>query len=183
MKALVIYKGKYGATRQYAMWLGQELKLPVKKAGSMGKQELESYDCLLVGTSVYVGNLLIKKWLKKNSSYLTSKKIFLFQVAATPPEEKEKRQAYNKTIPGQIVNNCEFYFLPGRMILSKLSWLDRLMLKMGARMAKNPADKKAMLTDFDNVKKDRLSQLIKDAKTYMNVQPESHFQGASACML
>ena len=29
MKGLIIFKGKYGATRQYAGWIGDELQLPV----------------------------------------------------------------------------------------------------------------------------------------------------------
>ena len=29
MKGIIIYKGKYGATAQYAQWLGEELNFPV----------------------------------------------------------------------------------------------------------------------------------------------------------
>jgi hypothetical protein len=39
------------------------------------------------------------------------------------------------------------------MIMRNLSAWDRFVLKMGARLTKDPAEKKAMLTDFNNVKK------------------------------
>ena len=33
MEGVVIYKSKYGATEQYARWIGAALKLPIIKAG------------------------------------------------------------------------------------------------------------------------------------------------------
>ena len=167
MKAIVIYQGKYGATKQYALWLGHELDLPVRNVQNIHKEQLDCYDTLLIGTSVYIGQLQVKKWLKENLPFLLNKKIILFQVAATPVEEKEKRQAYNLAgIPEEIMGNCECYFLPGRMIMKNLSWKDRFMLKMGARLAKTKADKKNMLTDYDHVKKENLTGMLVAIKSY-----------------
>lgn len=168
MKGIIIYKGKYGATQQYAEWFGGELSLPVADSKDIKENELTYYDFLLIGTSVYIGKLQIQKWLKDNFSFIRSKKIFLFQVAATPPEEKEKRQAYNRSgIPSAIINNCEFYFLPGRMMMQKLSWKDRFMLKMGARLTKDPAAKKTMLTDYDDVRKENIGEMLTAVKNYL----------------
>ena len=172
MKGIVIYKGKYGATKQYAKWIGGELGLPVADSKDIKENELSYYDFLLIGTSVYIGKLQIQKWLKDNIAYLHGKKIFLFQVAATLPEEKEKRQAYNRaSIPEKILKNCEFYFLPGRMIMQKLSWIDRFMLKMGARVTKDPTAKKMMLTDYDNVRKESITEIIIAVKGLLLSQP------------
>jgi len=161
MKGLVIYKGKYGATKQYAMWIGQELRLPVASADRFPVDELLNYDYFILGSSVYIGKLEIKDWLKKNFYILQNKMIFFFQVAASPVEQIEKRQSYNKaSLPPSILKNIEFYYLPGRMIIRNLSRWDRFMLKMGAKLAKDPVEKKAMLTDFDHVKKENILPLI-----------------------
>ena len=96
MKGLVIYKGKYGASKQYAMWIGQELRLPVASADRFPVDELAKYDYFILGSSVYIGKLEIRRWLKNNFTLLRSKKIFFFQVAASPTEEIEKRESYNK---------------------------------------------------------------------------------------
>lgn len=78
MKGLVIYKGKYGATKQYAMWIGQELQLPVASADRFPVGELSKYDYFILGSSVYIGKLEIRKWLKKHFHHLYPKKnIFL----------------------------------------------------------------------------------------------------------
>ena len=55
MKGLVIYKGKYGATKQYAMWIGQELQLSVASADRFPVDELSKYDYFILGSSVYIG--------------------------------------------------------------------------------------------------------------------------------
>ena len=174
MKGLVIYKGKYGATKQYAMWIGQELQLPVASADRFPVDELLNYDYFILGSSVYIGKLEIKDWLKKNFYVLQNKKIFFFQVAASPVEQIEKRQSYNKaSLPPSILKNIQFYYLPGRMIMRNLSVWDRFMLKMGAKLVKDPMEKKAMLTDFDHVKKEKVIPIMEGVRTFLEMfEPE-----------
>jgi menaquinone-dependent protoporphyrinogen IX oxidase len=174
MKGLVIYKGKYGANKQYAIWIGQELQLPVASADRFPVDELPKYDYFILGSSVYIGKLEIKDWLKKNFDLLQNKKILFFQVSASPPEQIEKRESYNKaSLPPDILQKIRFYYLPGRMIMRNLSAWDRFMLKMGARLTKNPVEKKAMLTDFDHVKKEKVIPIIEAVTTFTEMfEPE-----------
>jgi menaquinone-dependent protoporphyrinogen IX oxidase len=174
MKGLVIYKGKYGATKQYAMWIGQELQLPVASADRFHINELPKYDYFILGSSVYIGKLEIKDWLKKNFTVLQNKKIFFFQVAGSPVEQIEKREGYNKiSLPPDILQQIQFYYLPGRMIMRNLSGWDRFMLKMGAKLTKDPVEKKAMLTDFDHVKKEKVIPIMEGVRTFIEMcEPE-----------
>lgn len=170
MKGLVIYKGKYGATKQYAMWIGQELQLSVASADRFPLDQLPKYDYFILGSSVYIGQLEIKNWLKKNFKTLENKKIFLFQVAASPAEQVEKRESYNKaSLSAAMLKKIQFYYLPGRMIMRNLSAWDRFMLKMGARLTKDPVEKKKMLTDFNDVKKENLDSLVKAVHNFTNI--------------
>jgi menaquinone-dependent protoporphyrinogen IX oxidase len=168
MKGLVIYKGKYGATKQYAMWIGQELQLPVASADRFPVDELPNYDYFILGSSVYIGKLEIKDWLKKNFQVMQNKKIFLFQVAASPVEQIEKRESYNKaSLSPAILENIQFYYyLSERMIMRNLSGWDRFMLNMGAKLTKDPVEKKTMLTDFDHVKKENIFPIIEAVRTF-----------------
>lgn len=174
MKGIVIYKGRYGATKQYAAWIGQELGLPVASADRFPVNQLAFYDYFIIGSSVYIGQLEIKKWLKRNLKTLTGKKYFLFQVAASPVEDREKRQGYNTAgIPAPILNKAMTFFLPGRMIMRNLGWLDRFMLKMGARLTKDPVEKVRMVTDFNDVKKIHILPLLDAVKKYVKIdEPE-----------
>ena len=177
MRGLVIYKGKYGATKQYAMWIGQELQLPVASADRFHIDDLPNYDYFILGSSVYIGKLEIKSWLKKNFTVLENKKIFFFQVAASPIEQIEKRQSYNKaSLPPDILKKIQFHYLPGRMIMRNLSAWDRFMLKMGAKLTKNPLEKKAMLTDFNHVKKENILPFIDTIRMFIEVnEPKIEF--------
>ena len=171
MKGIVIYKGRYGATKQYAIWIGQELQLPVASADRFPASELIRYDYFILGSSVYIGKLEISNWLKKYFSLLRNKKIFLFQVAGAPVEQKEKRDGFNKaSIPQEILNKMQVYYLPGRMIMRNLSRWDRFMLKMGAKLVKDPVEKNEMLADFDHVKKENTIPLIEIVRNFTEVQ-------------
>jgi len=168
MKGIIVYKGKYGATKQYADWLAQELQLPVISADNIRSTQLNEYDVILIGTSVYFGKLKITAWIKENQSILEGKALFLFLVSGTKPSEKEKLEAYvSSGIPDAIRRRCKIYYLPGRVILAKLSWKDRFLLNMGARLAKSSAGKKNKPVDFDNVKKENLSEMIGAVKQYL----------------
>ena len=185
MKGVIIYKGKYGATQQYAEWLSSELQLPVIPSENISGESLKAYDFFILGSSVYIGKLQLKKWLQKNSPFLLRKHIFFFQVAGTDPKEKTKRQAYNDTgIPDELTGKLYTFFLPGRLKIDKLSWRDRLLLRIGARLAKNEEEKVIMLTDYDYVQKEELSVLINSVQSILKyrfaskresvlVQPES----------
>jgi len=169
MKGLIIYKSKYGATRQYANWLSNELRLEVREPEDVTEKELTGYDFFVIGSSVYIGKLLIQDWLKKHLGVLHNKKLFLFIVCATSANEQEKLNTIvNNNIPFSILNKATIHFLHGKMIVKELSWFDRLLLKMGARMEKDPKVKKSMLTDFNSVKKENIAGLVQQVNAFFN---------------
>jgi menaquinone-dependent protoporphyrinogen IX oxidase len=173
MKGIIVYKGKYGATQQYAQWLGQELNILVADADKVSANDVSDADFIVIGSSVYIGKLQISKWLRANLASLKHKKIFFFQVAATPPDQKEKLETYIRSgVPEEIRGQCDFYFYPGKMIFQQLSWKDRFMLKMGARLTKDPEEKKGMLTDFNQVKRENISGLVDAVKEFYAIPTE-----------
>ncbi len=163
MKSVITYKGRYGATKQYAEWLGKELNIPVSPVENLDEEDLGKLDAVIIGTSVYIGKLEAGKWMRKNVHVLKRKKVFLFIVSGTPPNEREKLMEYvSGGVPKDLLENCHVSFLHGRMIYKNLGWRDKFMLKMGARLvrAKDPAEATQMITDFDDVKKENLTGLI-----------------------
>jgi len=88
-------------------------------------------------------------------------------VSATPPDENEKLQDYIKSgIPDQIRPNCQVFYLRGKMIVKDLSLKDRLLLKMGAWMVKDPQERKKMLTDFNSVQKENITGIVTAVNKY-----------------
>ena len=162
MKGIVVYKGKYGATAQYAGWLGAELSLPVVDLDDVTVNTILSCDYVIIGSSVYVGKLQAKDWIARNSRLLQTKKVFFFIVCATPADQSSKTaEIIKNNLPHALRKGYNTFFLRGRMIMAKLSRLDRFILKMGARLQKDPVERRNMLQDFDEVKPANLLPLLK----------------------
>ena len=162
MNAIIIYKGKYGATAQYSEWLSKTLGLPCVRAENIGSSDLSKFDCLILGTSVYIVKLQLKAWLKENVSLIQGKTLYLFVVCGTPADQKEALQKIVRdNVPEEIRNRCEIFFLPGRVIRKNLSLADRLLLQFGALATKDPAAKQRMLNDFDRMNVESLNPLIR----------------------
>ncbi|MBS1600878.1 MAG: hypothetical protein JST75_21840 [Bacteroidetes bacterium] len=167
MKGIIIYKGKYGATHQYADMLGSELHLPVVMIDHLEEKNLSQYDYIIIGSSVYEGQMQIKNWLRINLGSLLNKKLFFFIVCGTPADKTDEvNKIMKKNIPAEIRKPSTTFFLKGRMIKKNLSGWDRFMLKVGARLTKDLEQRKRMLTDFDEVKKENLIPLFLSVHTY-----------------
>jgi len=166
-KGAIICKSRYGAARQYAEWLGDRLDLPIFDPDTDAPQ-LKDYDYLVIGTSVYVGKMLLKKWLDHHKDELSARKIFYFVVCATPGTEKNKQQKIIRdNIPPNLINEPSTFFLPGRLKIRQLSWRDWLILQLGARMEKDPQKKAAMRHDMDGMNIDYLDPLIQAVRTFV----------------
>src|SRR5690242_2633417 len=92
MKGIVIYRGKYGATQQYAGWIAEELGVPVVSFDTASYKELTSTGFVVICSSVYVGRLLIRDWIKEHAGILQNKKLYLAVVCATPSSEKSRQE-------------------------------------------------------------------------------------------
>ena len=175
MQGAIIYKGKYGATRDYAGFLSKELDLPVSNETLTGGQLINS-DYILIGSSVYVGKLSLRKWLIRHQEWLKQKKLFFFIVCGTPASDHKKTdKIISDNIPPALRHN-EIFFLRGRLIIRQLSWADRLLLRMGASLTKDPQQKKEMLQDFDDVEVSRIRPMVKAVKEWEQAQQERVLQ-------
>ena len=167
MKGVIIFQGKYGATQQYATWLAEELQLSQLIPDKVDTAAIATYDYVVIGSSVYVGKLVLNSWLKKHADLLHAKKVFLFIVCATPPSEAEKLQVIRQqNVPLVLLNQCVVHFLHGRIIKKQLSWKDNFMLRLGAMLQKDPEAKKKMLQDFDDVRRENVISLVNDIMLY-----------------
>jgi len=164
-KAVIVYKGRYGSTAQYALWLGQILQVPVYGHLEISIAQLNEYDMVIAGGSVYVGKIQIAKWLNERKNILRNKNLILFVVFASPlTKPEEQHQLLTKNIDKELLQRLRVFYLRGRLIKQNLSLLDRFVLHMGAALQKTRADKNRMLTDFDDVKKENLNELIEAIK-------------------
>jgi len=167
MKGIIIYAGKYGATAQYAQWLADTLKLPALPAEKTRTADLSRCDVVILGSSVYVGKLVIRRWLRDHEATLAGKAILLFIVCGTSADDINAQDKIVQNNLGTAVRQAaKIFFLPGRCIISKLSWKDRLLLHFGAMLAKEPAQKAGMRSGFDRMDRKALGELVREVSRY-----------------
>lgn len=168
MKGIIVYKGKYGATQQYATWIGEALKWPLFTPEQLLNPTLDDADVVIVGGSVYAGQLTLHDWLKKHAHQLLRKKVFLFIVCATPADKKDVLDQIAKHNIPALLQDLVVFFFRGRLVINELSWLHKLMLKLASRTTKDPDEKERMVHGFDAMNKDSilpLLQLVNDVQT------------------
>ena len=159
MNGLIVFKTRYGATAQYAQWLSSGLRLPSFTPAEITDGQLEQCDCIVAGTSIYMGQLLLRSWLQQKAVLLRSKPLYLFVVGGSIATDIQQQVSVRNALPDVLKGNCHLYFLPGRIAVGKLSWKDRFFLKLGAWLEKDPIKKKTMGKDMDQVKKENLALL------------------------
>lgn len=161
MKGIIVYKGKYGATRQYAAWIGETLNWPQFTPEQLLEPTLNGADVVIVGGSVYAGRLTLHDWLKKHAHQLLRKKVFLFIVCATPADKKEVlEQIAKNNIPALLQDLVVVFFFRGRLVINELSWLHKLMLKLASRSTNDPEEKQRMIHGFDAMDKNSIQPLL-----------------------
>jgi menaquinone-dependent protoporphyrinogen IX oxidase len=174
MKGAIIFKSHYGATRQYAEMLSGELDIPVIPAAAVNTEIISQYDYLLLGSPVYIGKLLLKKFLHLYAGELRTKKLFLFIVCGDAgSDEVVQHQIISNNVPEIIVPNTRVFFLRGKVIFKELSLQHKILLRLGAMIQRSPEKKHEMSTDFNDVKKENVKALADVIKEFTSNQKQA----------
>ena len=79
MRTLILYKTKYGSTKQYSEWLHEEIpNSEIFSADVFNPKRLNEFDTVLLGSCIYMGDIKGKRFLTNNWDVLNHKNIYLF---------------------------------------------------------------------------------------------------------
>ncbi len=170
MKPIIVYSSKYGATAQYAEWLAEKLRVPVYSTAAINTPELAAADVVIIGSSVYIGKLHISSWLQENKVILSSKKVFFFVVCANAGADMQTAQnaIITRNLPASLCKKEDVFFLPGRLDPAKVSWSDKLMLKIGAMFEPDPLKKNVMRHGIDGVAVTQVQAIVAAVSKYIS---------------
>lgn len=130
MKKAVVYKSKYGATRQYAEWIAKELNCPVFEQSKITPEELKSCEVVVYGGGLYAGMINGIKWAKKYDN----KKLIIFAVGLTTPETINL-----ETLSKPLPLHAKLFYFRGKQDSGELS----LPHKLGMKILKSMLSKKS----------------------------------------
>lgn len=159
MEAAILYSGKYGSTRQYADWL-QELTGIAAFDIKGPLPDLEKIDFVVLGSSIILGAPTFKKWLFKNWGQLRKKPVLLFTVSGTAPDHPNLITWLNLHLSPEMLEHVKFVPLRGRLNLASLPWWMRALLRLAARMTKDPEEAQRMSEGFDYMDRSSLEPIV-----------------------
>ncbi len=129
MKTIILYKTKYGSTRDYAEFVHRNV--PASTLADISDFEVNTlggYEVVIIGSRTYMGNIEAQHFLEANWDILQAKRVFLFAVGTIDPEAPASKESYQK-IPQQIRDTIHYLKVPGRISLEKLNWFESLVAK------------------------------------------------------
>ncbi|WP_195983480.1 flavodoxin domain-containing protein [Clostridium sp. D33t1_170424_F3] len=132
MKTVIVYASKYGCTEQCVSILEQHLKSDVSvcEASQAGKLDLQSFDCIIAGASVYALKLRkeMQAFCTQNESLLLQKKLGLFICCSTPLKQADYiDHFYAPALLEHAIAKANF---GGEIHLEKMRWGDRMVMKL-----------------------------------------------------
>jgi len=145
MSTAVIYKSKYGATKQYAEWIAGELRCSLYEHPKVMPQMLLQYDTVIYGGGLYADMIAGIKLVTKNPC----KQLVVFTVGLNNPATANFSEAIKQNIPQNILSNTKLFHLHGSLDYNDLGFFHKLGLKfMWSVLKKKPSDK---LTEDEKV--------------------------------
>lgn len=129
-KVLVAYQSKYGATRQYAAWIAEELGAELRERKNVKPSELGEYDCVVYGGGLYAGGILGADWVAK----VACKNMVLFTVGLADPAITDYSEILSKNFPQEVLKSLKVFHFRGSIDYKKLSLVHRIMMSVMKRM-------------------------------------------------
>lgn len=140
---LILYKSKYGASKQYAQWIAEMTGGKLVEAEVLGKTDTGQYGCVIFAGGIYAGGLAGVRLLKKNREKLLNRRLIIFAVGASPEDKEVKAQIKEKLT--EILNrDIQFFYGRGAYDETKMTLADRTLCRLLRKsVEKKPEDKLA----------------------------------------
>jgi menaquinone-dependent protoporphyrinogen IX oxidase len=129
MKGIILYKSKYGATKQYAEWIAERTGFPCVRTEDADIRTVSEYDTVILGGGVYASGIAGLSFLKKNIGQLKGKKILVFCCGASPYEQEAFEAAVRHNMKDELAGIPCFY-CRGAWDMEKMTVMDRGLCRM-----------------------------------------------------
>lgn len=128
-KIVVVYKSKYGSTKLYASWIAQSVQGDLIEYNKANLELLKSYDVIIFGGYLYMGKIAGIKLIEDNIEKLKDKKIVIFSIGALKSGQDLLGGIKEKILSNIGRTDIEFFYMRGAYNYSKLSLVDKLLMK------------------------------------------------------
>ena len=172
MKAIVVYKTKYGSTKTYGEWIAEKIGCEAVEAKKVNAEKLAQYDTIVYGGGLYAEVINGVSLITKNMDKLGGKRIFVYTTGITPLDCRDyyDKMVIEKNFKPELREKIKVYNFMGKMVVSELSLVHRTALKTLKKIMsekKNPSEMEKMLVDLCDADGDftdinAISEMIED---------------------
>ena len=135
MRTLILYATKHGATREAAQRIAKHINGAVlHDLKQDGTPSLADFDCVIIGSSIYVGQIRkeAKTFLAQNADKLKEKRLGLFLCGL---QENEEKQFFVSNFPQDILSAAKATaFLGGIFDPKRAGLMERFIIKVVAKL-------------------------------------------------
>ena len=174
MSTIVIYKTKYGSTKQYAKWIAEDLGCDAVDAKNVKVDDLLCYDTIIYGGGLYAEIINGVSLITRNIDKLGDKKIIVYTTGITPRDVRAyyDGEVIEKNFKKGVPENIKIFNFEGKMIQKELTPVHHaaiVSLKKIMSAKKNPSDMVKLLlelcdADGDFSDRESIKELIEYAK-------------------
>ncbi len=123
MNIAVIYKSRYGATKQYAEWIATALHADLLEHDEADAKTFANHDCVVYGGGLYAGGILGIDLMRK----FPAKRLVLFTVGLANPKTADYRGIVRKNLTGPLAG-APIFHLRGGIDYHRLGTLHRVLM-------------------------------------------------------
>ncbi len=149
-KIIVIYKSKTGFTRKYAEMIAEEIGCTTADYKTVTVETMSKYDTVIFGSRTHAGRIDGYKKAKELFDKSTSKNLILFATGATPNDAEDViKDIWSQNLSADELENIPHFYMQSGLCYEKMSFMDKMMMKMVATMLKKKEDKNAHEKGFE----------------------------------
>ncbi len=126
---IIIYQSKYGATKKYAQWLGEQTGYPCTEVSKADIGEVSKYDTVVLCGGIYASGIAGIKFLKKNIGMLSGKNLAILCVGASPYDKNAFEEVKAHNLSNELKDVPVFY-ARGAWDESSMTFIDRTLCRM-----------------------------------------------------
>ena len=154
MKTLVMYKSKTGFTKRYAEMVAKEMECDMVELKKATAAKMGEYDVIVFGSRFFAGTVDGIKKARELFDASKAKEFVVFATGATPNAAKEivSDMWKNNFTPEELEVIPHFYMQSG-ICYEKMPFMEKMMMKMAAKMMKNQKEKDEMAQGFEEALK------------------------------
>jgi len=125
-KIAVIYKSKYGTTKQYAEWIAKALEASLFESSKIKPSQLSNYDIIVYGGGLYASGILGVKLVTENPC----KSLIVFTVGLADPDSTDYSEILNRNFTQKLLQKVRVFHLRGGIDYKKLGFIHKSMMAL-----------------------------------------------------